>query len=153
MDVKKIIVKCWLLTILLSYHNMGVGAQYTKSILCGLEILNITAVSEIEVYLFSLVGQFGVIRRAKLSLNQESRDHTEVAIKLIKNQTPEDIKCFLREAYIMSQFDHVNVLNLTGIIWEHNEPPAVVTPYMGKGSLLDLVRKSDMVGSLSLLTN
>lgn len=45
----------------------------------------------------------------------------------------------------MSQFDHVNVLNLMAIIWEQEEPPAVVTPYMGKGSLLDLVRKSDMV--------
>ena len=45
----------------------------------------------------------------------------------------------------MSQFDHVNVLNLMAIIWEQGEPPAVVTPYMGKGSLLDLIRKSDMV--------
>ena len=50
----------------------------------------------------------------------------------------------------MSQFDHVNVLNLMAIIWEQGEPPAVVTPYMGKGSLLDLIRKSDMV-SLDLL--
>ena len=45
----------------------------------------------------------------------------------------------------MSQFDHVNVLNLMAIIWEQGEPPAVVTPYMGKGSLLNLIRKSDMV--------
>ena len=57
----------------------------------------------------------------------------------------DDISDILREAYIMSQFDHVNVLNLMAIIWEQGEPPAVVTPYMGKGSLLNLIRKSDMV--------
>ena len=95
---------------------------------------------------FILTGHFGVIRRAQIYLNTDRSEKTTAAVKLIKNQTTEDVKCFLREAYIMSQFDHVNVLNLMAIIWEQGEPPAVVTPYMGKGSLLDLIRKSDMVG-------
>lgn len=51
----------------------------------------------------------------------------------------------LREAHIMSQFDHENVLSLMGIIWEHGEAPVVITPYMVKGSLLDIIRKSELV--------
>ena len=47
----------------------------------------------------------------------------------------------------MSQFDHTNVLNLIGVIWEPGELPVVVCPYMGKGSLLDLIKKSDLVSS------
>lgn len=72
-----------------------------------------------------------------------------VAVKIIRNlsaeKAEEDIKNFMREAHIMSQFDHVNVLNLMGVIWEQGEPPVVCIPYMGKGSLLDLVRKAEIV--------
>ena len=91
-----------------------------------------------------------MIRKAKIYTDEGQVHYNTAAVKLIKNLDPEkahdDISNFLREAYIMSQFDHVNVLNLMAIIWEQGEPPAVVTPYMGKGSLLDLIRKSDMVG-------
>ena len=90
-----------------------------------------------------------MIRKAKIYTDEGQVHYNTAAIKLIKNLDPEkahdDISSFLREAYIMSQFDHVNVLSLMAIIWEQGEPPAVVTPYMGKGSLLNLIRKSDMV--------
>ena len=62
------------------------------------------------------------------------------------SKTKEDeINSLLREAYIMSQFDHINVLTIVGVIWQKGDPPLIVLPYMGKGSLLDLIAKQDVV--------
>ncbi|KAF6018243.1 hypothetical protein EB796_023474 [Bugula neritina] len=93
-------------------------------------------------------GQFGVIRKAKYFTNADLSEYKLVAIKTIRNPNrekyEEEVQSFLREAYTMSQFDHINVINLIGLIWENDESPAVVCPYMGKGSLLDLVKRSEM---------
>ena len=53
----------------------------------------------------------------------------------------------LREAYIMSEFDHLNVLTTIGIVWSDMDPPLLVIPYMGKGNLLRLIRDKVMVSS------
>ncbi|XP_067937435.1 uncharacterized protein [Watersipora subatra] len=93
-------------------------------------------------------GQFGVVRKAYCYTNPEHTYKVVVAMKMVRVQTlerqEEEIKNLLREANIMNTFDHVNVLNLIGIVWEPGEQPAVVCPYMGKGSLLDLIKKSEI---------
>lgn len=59
--------------------------------------------------------------------------------------TEEDIDGILQEAFIMSKFCHMNVLSIIGVVWKPGDPPLVVLPFMGKGSLLELVRASGTV--------
>ena len=66
-----------------------------------------------------------------------------VAVKMLRtfNIEEEDIVSLLREARIMSEFNHINVLTIVGVVWQKGDPPLIVLPYMGKGSLLSLIRQ------------
>ena len=49
--------------------------------------------------------------------------------------SPDDIISFLREALLMKDFQHANVLSLIGISMSDGHIPMVILPYMGNGDL------------------
>lgn len=53
-----------------------------------------------------------------------------------------DVVNFMKEAILMKDFNHMNVLQLVGIVYEPSDPeslPLVVTPLMEKGDLKTLI--------------
>ena len=77
-------------------------------------------------------GEFGVVVHALLHKN------TEVAVKTLYEQSNEKDKLrFLREAAIMCQFDHQNVIKLHGVVTE--APIMIVLEYMSHGDLRDFL--------------
>ena len=47
----------------------------------------------------------------------------------------------LKECVKMSEFDHPNVLNLTGVCLDGGPAPYIIMPFMENGSLLTYLRK------------
>ena len=61
--------------------------------------------------------------------------------------TPHETDEFLREAIIMKQFDHPNVLSLLGVSL-YEDIPCVILPFMSNGDLKTYMRKNQKVKSL-----
>lgn len=68
------------------------------------------------------------------------RDHTEVAIKTLKQGTMSP-QAFLEEAVIMRKCRHDNLVPLYGVC-SQEEPLLIVTEYMCNGSLLEYLRNN-----------
>jgi tyrosine-protein kinase Src len=67
--------------------------------------------------------------------------HVDVAIKTLKTGTMSSSD-FLQEAAIMKKFRHPNLVALYAVC-SKEEPIFIVTEYMNKGSLLDLLRRDE----------
>ena len=61
-----------------------------------------------------------------------------------------EIEEFLREALIMRQFDHPNVLSIFGVS-VHDEKACVVLPLMSNGNLRQYLITHSSVSNLSLI--
>ena len=55
--------------------------------------------------------------------------------------TPNDVQDLVQEILQMHSFDHPNVMSLIGVCVDGSSGPALIMPYMGKGSLLSHLRK------------
>ena len=78
-------------------------------------------------------GQFGVVHLGLWS--NGSTDAVQVAVKTLNSQCSESERVkFLREAAIMGQFVHNNVVQLHGVVTEE-ENMMIVLEYMPKGDL------------------
>ena len=78
-------------------------------------------------------GQFGVVRLGFWSTG--SVNPVQVAVKTLNSQCSEtDRVKFLREAAIMGQFVHNNVVQLHGVVTEE-ENMMIVLEYMPRGDL------------------
>ena len=78
-------------------------------------------------------GQFGVVRLGIWS--NGSTDPVQVAVKTLNSQCSEtDRVKFLREAAIMGQFVHNNVVQLHGVVTEE-ENMMIVLEYIPNGDL------------------
>lgn len=64
----------------------------------------------------------------------------------------DDLENFLKEATIMIDFRHENVLSLIGVIWEENDKPSVVLPLMENGDVRTLLKDESKVSMLSNTT-
>ncbi|XP_054922461.1 hepatocyte growth factor receptor-like [Dermacentor andersoni] len=87
-------------------------------------------------------GQFGCVYRGILDLGGKNKAHT-LAVKTLQNNTlggEADAQEFLREALIMKDFHHMNVLPLIGLSVDEAGGLMVITPYMKHGDLLSYVR-------------
>jgi len=51
-----------------------------------------------------------------------------------------DVHMFLKEALIMKDFNHSNVMQLIGLCFGIERLPLVVLPYMNKGDVLSYIR-------------
>lgn len=96
-------------------------------------------------------GHFGHVYFG--SYNKSDGSRLDVAIKTIQHATTSnDITSFFREADIMKDFDHPNVMSLLGFVLPEVaksgecqpaviiEPPMIVLPFMWNGDLLTYVR-------------
>ncbi|XP_067948106.1 uncharacterized protein [Watersipora subatra] len=93
----------------------------------------------------SIIGQghFGQVYKGKIYIPGKNINKA-VAIKALKPMglTPKDVVNFVKEALLMKDFKHMNVLQLIGIVYEPTDPeclPLVVTPLMENGDLKTLI--------------
>jgi len=78
-------------------------------------------------------GEFGVVNLGQWS--NGSTDPIKVAVKTLNTKCSESDRVkFLREAAIMGQFQHNNVVQLHGVVTEE-ENMMIVLEYMPKGDL------------------
>ena len=79
-------------------------------------------------------GEFGIVNLGLWS--NGSADPVQVAVKTLNSQCSESDRVkFLREAAIMGQFVHNNVVQLHGVVTKE-ENMMIVLEYMPKGDLL-----------------
>ena len=82
-------------------------------------------------------GEFGVVNLGLWS--NGSADPVQVAVKTLNSQCSESDRVkFLREAVIMGQFVHDNVVQLHGVVTEE-ENMMILLEYMLKGDLRKLL--------------
>ena len=82
-------------------------------------------------------GEFGTVHLG-LWFN-DSTDPVQVAVKTLNSQCSESDRVkFLREAAIMGQFVHDNVVQLHGVVTEE-ENMMIVLEYMSKGDLREFL--------------
>jgi hypothetical protein len=91
-------------------------------------------------------GNFGDVYKAKLKHN-----HQEVAVKTCRSENFGDAEKFLKEAQILAQYDHPNIVKLIGICSE-KEPIYIVMELMLGGDFLTFLRKKGHSCSTKQLT-
>lgn len=65
-----------------------------------------------------------------------------VAVKMLKEEASDDLQSdFEREACLMAEFDHPNIVKLLGVC-AIGKPMCLLFEYMGKGDLNDFLRSS-----------
>ena len=96
---------------------------------------------DLVIYLYNVcrslqqlgAGEFGVVNLGLWS--NGSADPVQVAVKTLNSQCSESDRLkFLREAAIMGQFVHNNVVQLHGVVTEEGNM-MIVLEYMPKGDL------------------
>ncbi|XP_018584760.1 ephrin type-A receptor 6-like [Scleropages formosus] len=86
-------------------------------------------------------GEFGEVCSGRL--RTPGKKEIPVAIKTLKGGYVErQRRDFLREASIMGQFDHPNIIRLEGVVTK-SRPVMIVVEYMENGSLDSFLRKHD----------
>ncbi|XP_067935421.1 hepatocyte growth factor receptor-like isoform X1 [Watersipora subatra] len=89
-------------------------------------------------------GQFGKVFKGSIQLDDGKQ--IIVAAKTLKADAgiTEEIVCnFLKEATLMSNFNHHNVLSLIGVVYGKENMPIVVLPYMHRGDIRAMVHSEN----------
>ncbi|XP_052285358.1 hepatocyte growth factor receptor-like [Dreissena polymorpha] len=91
-------------------------------------------------------GHFGQVFKAYLRQVGENMEKT-VAAKTIHRNNPKDmdVNMFIKEALIMKDFEHKNVMQLVGICFGIERLPLVVLPFLKLGDLLSYIRNVNNV--------
>nr|XP_042903224.1 tyrosine-protein kinase transmembrane receptor Ror2-like [Parasteatoda tepidariorum] len=85
-------------------------------------------------------GAFGRVFQAKAPGLLKGEEFTMVAVKMLKEEASEDLQTdFEREACLMSEFDHPNIVKLLGVC-AVGKPMCLLFEYMGKGDLNEYLR-------------
>ncbi|XP_053152118.1 ephrin type-A receptor 1 isoform X2 [Hemicordylus capensis] len=95
-------------------------------------------------------GEFGEVYRGTLRL--PGKERVVVAIKTLKSTYSDSTWWnFLREATIMGQFNHHNIVRLEGVVTKRN-PMMIITEYMENGALDTFLRENmDKFGTVQLV--
>lgn len=98
-------------------------------------------------------GEFGSVCEG-IYRNSTTGSELKVAVKTLKTATAEDSKVrFLKEAAIMSQFNHPNIVRLIGVCLEPpSEPILILLEYMHLGSLQSYLESPTIKFQLEQLT-
>ena len=84
-------------------------------------------------------GNYGIVKLGVLSRHNDPSNPLQVAVKALNSQCSESDRVkFLREAAIMGQFVHNNVVQLHGVVTEE-ENMMIVLEYMAKGDLREFL--------------
>ncbi len=87
-------------------------------------------------------GHFGVVVQAEVAHNESGTERSTVAIKVMKEGASSQVKKeFFREAMLMDNFDHPNILRLLGVCIEQ-EPFCMIFEFMELGDLNHLLRQN-----------
>lgn len=85
-------------------------------------------------------GAFGRVFQAKAPALNKTEEFTMVAVKMLKEEATEDLQSdFEREACLMSEFDHPNIVKLLGVC-AIGKPMCLLFEYMGRGDLNEFLR-------------
>ncbi|XP_077500568.1 tyrosine-protein kinase transmembrane receptor Ror2-like [Amblyomma americanum] len=85
-------------------------------------------------------GAFGRVFQAKAPGLIKGDEFTTVAVKMLKEEASEDLQSdFEREACLMAEFDHPNIVKLLGVC-AVGSPMCLLFEYMGKGDLNEYLR-------------
>lgn len=85
-------------------------------------------------------GAFGRVFKAKAPNILKHDEETLVAVKMLKEDASDDLQAdFEREASLMAEFDHPNIVKLLGIC-AIGKPMCLLFEYMTKGDLNDYLR-------------
>ncbi|GJQ68100.1 Nrk [Trypoxylus dichotomus] len=86
-------------------------------------------------------GAFGRVFQAKAPGLVAGEEFTLVAVKMLKDDASEDLQDdFEKEACLLSEFDHPNIVKLLGVC-AIGRPMCLLFEYMGKGDLNEYLRK------------
>ncbi|KAL1130277.1 hypothetical protein AAG570_013215 [Ranatra chinensis] len=78
--------------------------------------------------------------RAKAPGLQKGEEFTLVAVKMLKDEASEDLQLdFEREACLLAEFDHPNIVKLLGVC-AVGKPMCLLFEYMGRGDLNEFLR-------------
>lgn len=91
-------------------------------------------------------GHFGKVYKGQLYVSKTD-EKIDVAIKTIGGDGLMDrqsLQAFVKEALIMKDFDHPNVMSLIGISFATQGMVYVVMPFMAKGDLYSYLRKKEI---------
>nr|XP_012146391.1 PREDICTED: tyrosine-protein kinase transmembrane receptor Ror2 isoform X2 [Megachile rotundata] len=85
-------------------------------------------------------GAFGRVFQAKAPGLVPNEEFTNVAVKMLKEEASEDLlKDFEREACLLAEFDHPNIVKLLGVC-ALGRPMCLLFEYMGRGDLNEFLR-------------
>ncbi|XP_062502144.1 ephrin type-A receptor 4a-like [Corticium candelabrum] len=84
-------------------------------------------------------GEFGTVEKA-IWQSAQSENRVVVAVKALKSETDDDRVRFLREAAILGQFHHPNVVALYGVV-TLGSPLLIVLEYLENGDLKQYLTK------------
>lgn len=85
-------------------------------------------------------GAFGRVFQAKAPGLIPGDEFTNVAVKMLKDEATDDLLSdFEREACLLSEFDHPNIVKLLGIC-AIGRPMCLLFEYMGRGDLNEFLR-------------
>ncbi|GFY69552.1 tyrosine-protein kinase transmembrane receptor Ror2 [Trichonephila inaurata madagascariensis] len=85
-------------------------------------------------------GAFGRVFQAKAPGLVKGEDFTMIAVKMLKDEASDDLQSdFEREACLMAEFDHTNIVKLLGVC-AIGKPMCLLFEFMGKGDLNEFLR-------------
>ncbi|XP_069694454.1 tyrosine-protein kinase transmembrane receptor Ror2 [Periplaneta americana] len=85
-------------------------------------------------------GAFGRVFQAKAPGLVKGEEFTLVAVKMLKDEASEDLQVdFEREACLLAEFDHPNIVKLLGVC-AIGRPMCLLFEYMGRGDLNEFLR-------------
>ena len=86
-------------------------------------------------------GAFGRVFQAKAPGLVTGEEFTLVAVKMLKDDATEDLQDdFEKEACLLAEFDHPNIVKLLGVC-AIGRPMCLLFEYMGKGDLNEYLRQ------------
>lgn len=101
-------------------------------------------------------GAFGRVFQAKAPGLVSEEEFTLVAVKMLKDEASEDLQVdFEREACLLAEFDHPNIVKLLGVC-AVGRPMCLLFEFMGRGDLNEFLRSCNpsahLVGSSAIKT-